>query len=124
LALGWAVRTKRRTEVTIEVDEVVIRRAQAVTLAWCDHCGERVEMLTVDAAGAAARLSSRAIYREVEAGRVHFTELEDGSILVCASSLDALGVQSLVTSKPLRSAETSSLSPVIDIAADPNAVGS
>lgn len=78
---------KRRREVTIEIDEVVIRRPRAITLGWCHQCGAQVRMLTPDAAAATVNVSLRTIYRRVEAGRVHYTELPEGSLLVCANSL-------------------------------------
>ena len=112
------VKTKRRTEVTIELDEVVIRRSQAVTLAWCDQCGERVQMFTAEAASVAAGLSSRSIYRAVEARRVHFVEIQGGSILVCLNSLSRINDAQLLTSdRRLRASEISAASPVVDIAA-------
>ena len=78
---------KRRTEVTIELDEVIIRRPQAITLEWCNTCAEQVQMLTPSGAAAASGVSIRTIYRRVEAGRLHFTELPEGLLLICVHSL-------------------------------------
>ena len=44
-------------------------------------------MLTPEAVAAAFGLSLRAIYRQVEAGRVHFQEIGAGRLLVCPTSL-------------------------------------
>ena len=84
---GLMVRTKRRREVTIELDEVVIRHAPSVTLAWCEACSNQVQMLTPEQAAAATTMSVRAIYQRVEARVLHFKETEDGSLLICINSL-------------------------------------
>ena len=78
---------KRRTEVTIEFDEVIVRRHQAIALGWCAACAEQVQMLTPAVAAAAAGVSIRTIYRRVEAGGLHFKEANDGVLLICGSSL-------------------------------------
>jgi hypothetical protein len=78
---------KRRTEVTIEFDEVIIRRSQAITWDWCNKCAEQVQMLTPGIAAAAAGVTIRTIYRRVEAGGLHFTETHEGALLICGNSL-------------------------------------
>jgi hypothetical protein len=35
-----------------------------------------------------AGVSAREIYRRVEIGRIHFTELSMGSLLICLNSID------------------------------------
>ena len=61
--------TKRRIEITVEKRRlIVLRRARARVLDWCADCGEQVAMLTPDQAATIARVSSRTIYRRVEAG--------------------------------------------------------
>ena len=64
---------------------------RAATLAWCEGCGERVEMLTAEEAARRAGTSARAIYRRVEAGEVHYTEGTDGHLLICARSVSTGG---------------------------------
>jgi excisionase family DNA binding protein len=44
-------------------------------------------MLTADEAATIAKVSSRTIYRRVEAGEMHYTETAEGRLLVCANSL-------------------------------------
>ena len=53
----------------------------------CSACGDEVRMVTIDQAAALTRISSREIYREVEAGMLHFIETE-GSVLICFNSLN------------------------------------
>jgi hypothetical protein len=78
---------RRHREVIIEIDEVVIRRASAINPGWCPECGEQVQMLTPDGAALVAGLSLRTIYRQVEAGRLHFSEVPEGPLLICPNSL-------------------------------------
>jgi hypothetical protein len=81
----------RRIEITLEtsqVFEVKLRRQRA--LGWCPQCATTVQMLTPEAAALAFSISTRAIYRGVEEGQLHFTETTDGLLLVCSASLQAV----------------------------------
>lgn len=81
-------RMKKKTKLTIETERVlVIRRGSVGRRAACGACGEVVGLLTADEAAALLRVSPRAIYRQVEGGRVHFTETPDGALLICLNSL-------------------------------------
>lgn len=83
---------KRRTEITIETERViVIRKRRPQIQDWCNRCGEIVPMVTVDEAAGIAGVNSRTIYRWVEADRIHFTETSDGRLLVCPDSLPTTG---------------------------------
>ena len=44
-------------------------------------------MVSPAAAAAAAGITPRAIYRRVETGQIHFTETNDGQLLICLNSL-------------------------------------
>jgi hypothetical protein len=46
-------------------------------------------MVTPDEAAALSEMSTRAIYRLIEGGRLHFIEIESGSVLVCLNSIGA-----------------------------------
>ena len=82
------MKTKRRTAITIETDRVfVIRRRGGSVLAWCAECAEQVKMVTPDEAAVFSRVSSRTIYRWVEAEKLHFEETPDGVLFICLSSL-------------------------------------
>ena len=52
----------------------------------CPECGDEVRLATVDQAAALVGKGSIEIYREIEAGRVHFMET-GGTLLVCSKSL-------------------------------------
>ena len=87
---------KTKTQITIETDRMfIIRRRRAFIQAWCAVCSEVVRMAPPEDAAGRAGMSSREIYRAVEAGRVHFLETAEGLLLVCLSSL------TLVTGKPV-----------------------
>lgn len=80
---------KKRTEIAIEIDEVVFVKALSNRsgMAWCVGCANEVLMVTPQQAAAIARVSVRDINRRVEAGEVHFLETPEGSLLVCVNSL-------------------------------------
>ncbi|MEP7340242.1 MAG: hypothetical protein ABI977_21095 [Acidobacteriota bacterium] len=80
--------TTKRTHITVEKREVwVVRQGRKIATAWCEACAETVEMATADQAAALAHVSTRAIYRQVENGQIHFTETADGQLFVCLNSL-------------------------------------
>lgn len=79
---------KRRTEITIETDRIlVVRRRRPPLEEWCSRCGGLVPMITVDEAASVARVTSRTIYRWVEIDRLHYTETSDGRLLICLESI-------------------------------------
>jgi len=84
---------RKRTEITIEVDEVIYaagHRNRSIR-AWCKPCGTEVTMVTPQHASAIARVSVRTVNRWVEGDSVHFMETPDGLLLLCANSLSAYG---------------------------------
>jgi len=84
-------RSVKRTEVTIETDEVwVIKRAPSGFVGWCPQCGEQVSMITPDEAAILTYLDTRVIYRQVETGLIHYAEIPGGSMLVCFNSITQL----------------------------------
>ena len=82
------MRKIKRKEVTFETDEViVIRRWGSTGVAWCPQCAEAIGMVTPEEAAVLTRLSTREIYRQVEAGRIHNNETAEGLLFVCLRSL-------------------------------------
>jgi len=82
------MRRKRRIEITVETHEVVVLRPrQRFIQAWCEKCAEQVKMITVDEAAAVAGVTSRTMYRWVEAEKTHFSETPEGRLLICPNSL-------------------------------------
>ena len=82
------MRTKRKTDITVETDQVVvIRQQKKLARAWCGQCAGQAKMLTIAQAAAVACVSQRTIFRRVEAGLLHFTETPDGVLFICLNSL-------------------------------------
>ena len=78
----------RRTEITIETSRrVIVRHRHSSRQGWCEECLSEVRMLTPEEAATLLNVSSRSIYRGIEAGSIHFSE-SSGTMFVCAQSLD------------------------------------
>jgi hypothetical protein len=93
------VNARRITEITFEATEsVTIRRSAGLVRIACKECEPAGEMVTLDQACALSRIGARAIFREIEAGRLHFQESESGSILICLHSLERAAQQ--ISSNP------------------------
>ena len=66
---------------------IVIRNSHKRFRSWCERCGETSEWITPELAAVLSNASTRAIYRWIENGKLHFTEKESGLLLVCRNSL-------------------------------------
>jgi hypothetical protein len=81
---GGRSHLKRRVEITVETERVLLVRGRSVSYtAWCEGCGARVRMVTAEEAARLSGLSTREIFRRVEAGALHFAETPEGELLVC-----------------------------------------
>jgi hypothetical protein len=67
---------------------VVVRPPQVPVVQRCPVCRRKVEMVIPEEAARRAEVSTRTMYRWVDAGRVHFVELADGEVLVCLNSIE------------------------------------
>jgi hypothetical protein len=82
------VRLKRTVRITLtQVNDVTVARGGGQ--GWCPRCADSVAMLTPEQAALAAGVSTRHVFRWLEAGRLHFVETAGLSPLVCAASLPA-----------------------------------
>lgn len=89
------MRRIRRTEVTIETDEItIIRSSPGIATPPCPQCAEVVAMITPEHAAMMTCTNIRAIYRGLEAGWVHYAETPGGSLLVCPDSILKLAIKS------------------------------
>ncbi len=77
---------KRRIEITVEKTLLLVRRVSTPPV-WCAECPAPALMLTPEEAAALTGLSTRSLYRQVEAGQFHFVETAEGRLLVCPNSL-------------------------------------
>lgn len=85
---------KIKTEITIQTEEVLIVRAsRRASRTQCHQCSGETLMVTPEEAMALAGENAREIYRWVEAGWVHYTEMPGGSLLVCLDSILKLAVK-------------------------------
>ena len=82
---------KKRTEITLKVRQtLVVRSSRRQVAMWCAECAQPSHMLTPDEVAVLTETSTRAIYRQVEEGKLHLTETEDGLLLICLASLRVL----------------------------------
>jgi hypothetical protein len=88
---GDGMSKKRKKRITVETERIlIVRRGRSSVRAWCEKCGQQVQMVTAEAAATLAGVSRRTIYRWVEADKLHFTETLDGLLLICLDSLHQL----------------------------------
>lgn len=81
------MKIRRTREITVQTTETLsVRFEQVSSEMTCGRCGS-APMLTPEAVAAAFGFSLRAIYRHVEAGRVHFHDVGAGRVLICPDSL-------------------------------------
>jgi hypothetical protein len=57
------------------------------SLSYCEVCRRAGWLITAEKAAAIGQCSRRRIYRWLERGLLHFTELTDGTVLICGRSL-------------------------------------
>ena len=83
------MRFRKKTIVRVETSSLsVIRPAgSSIDLWWCAECATVVPMITPEHAAQLCRTVPRAIYRLVENGELHFTDVDSGGLLVCVESL-------------------------------------
>ncbi len=85
---------KRRTEITIETDRLVLvgrKGTKARSYDWCTACNSLVQLLTTDDAALTAGVNSRTIFHWAESGRLHSKETSEGLLLICPVSLCSFG---------------------------------
>ena len=82
------MKVRRIMKIGVETQRVVslTKRVGAIE-AWCSQCGEQRQMIHPEEAAARAGVSLRAIYRLVEAHKLHFIETPEGLVLICPNSV-------------------------------------
>jgi hypothetical protein len=55
--------------------------------AWCEQCGHDTKLMPPEDAALLTGVSAREIYRRLEVGHIHFTELARGGLLICLNSV-------------------------------------
>jgi len=79
---------RKRMEVTVETDQVLIIRRRRSTRGWCQECGSEVEIVSLEDAAAIAGINSPLLHDGM-AQRWHFSGSE--GTWVCLESLLAPG---------------------------------
>ena len=82
------MKVRRIVKIGVETQRVVslTKRVGAIE-TWCSQCGEQRQMIHPEEAAARAGVSLRAIYRLVEAHKLHFIETSEGLVLICPNSV-------------------------------------
>jgi hypothetical protein len=79
---------RRRRTMKFETRNVTVVRAATEAIDfWCEVCSATVAMVTPERAAEMLMTNTRAIYRRVEIGEVHFAEIAAGEVLICVASL-------------------------------------
>jgi hypothetical protein len=83
------VEKKKTTTITSESHELFIvrRGAEHSIRMWCPDCAAEVDMLKPEEAAAIANVTTRTIYRWIEAAQIHHNESRGGNVLVCPKCL-------------------------------------
>jgi len=76
--------TRKRMEVTVETNQVLIIRRRRSTRGWCEECGREMEIVSLEDAAAIAGISGPLLHDGV-AQRWHFSDREEQ--WVCLESL-------------------------------------
>ena len=80
--------TRKRTEITIETDRLlIVRSSSCIVRTSCPECQGMVEMVTPDVAAQIIGISRRKLYQWVEEGELHLVERQEGPPLICLNTL-------------------------------------
>jgi hypothetical protein len=85
--LADGVAGRKRTEITVETDRVLIIRRRWTVRFWCQECGCEVDMVGVAEAEAITGKTGSMLYEYAEARGWHLAETSDQATLVCLKSL-------------------------------------
>jgi hypothetical protein len=78
---------KRRVAITVETERAIVVSVPRVAAEWCPTCGAAVEVASPEEAAVRFQLSTRAVYRRIEEGSIHFLP-RGASGVVCLASLE------------------------------------
>ena len=76
-----------RTEITLEMDRLIIINRKPKEWSWCSACMGDVEMITIHHAALRAAVNWRDIVDCLKTGLLHYKKNREGKLLVCANSL-------------------------------------
>jgi len=78
---------RKRTEITIETERVLIIRRRRSTRAWCQECGGEVDMVGLAEAEAITGTTQPMLQDSAKARGWHLAEGQGGTPLICLESL-------------------------------------
>jgi hypothetical protein len=90
---------KRRTEITIETERLLVlgrsgghdvsgsHERPLRPFVWCLSCADHVRPLSTDEAAIQASVTSLTIFHWVESNLLHYIESSEGLLLICPNSL-------------------------------------
>ncbi len=88
------MKSNRRAQTTSRDNHQVwfIRQGASKPGAVCAQCDERIQMITLLEAAAAAGVESQVIHTLIKAGKLHCLVTDEAVLLVCLNSLLKLGL--------------------------------
>ena len=81
------MRLKRKVRISLTEERIVAFASGASARASCPRCGVAVPLVAPEQAASLAGVSTRQVFRWLEAGLLPFVETDDPSPLVCPASL-------------------------------------
>ena len=80
------MKTRVTTEITVETHHtLIIRAASDLDKGWCERCGRATVRISLQAA-AQEQITTRALSRHIDEGRLHLTNSSDGSFICLADT--------------------------------------
>ena len=77
------MKIKRKTQISVRTERLLmVRKSKPSFLTVCATCG--AALVAPEQAARALGKRTRDVYREIEKGTLHFTELAGGELLVCS----------------------------------------
>ncbi|HEY0320273.1 MAG TPA: hypothetical protein VGC66_04820 [Pyrinomonadaceae bacterium] len=83
------MKTNRRAQTTSRDNHRVwfIRQGASLPRVLCAQCDERIQMITLEEAAAAANVETQTIHTLIETGKLHCMQTSEATLLVCLNSL-------------------------------------
>ncbi len=77
---------KRKVKITFEIEEMTFFKTKTILTAFCEHCGQSVEIQTTESAALFLGLAEFQIFWFIELGNIHF--IESDKVYICRNSLE------------------------------------
>lgn len=83
------MRTTREAQVTARDTQRLwlIRQNRSPARIWCETCGERVQVLTMEEAAALRRTDAETVASLVKLGEIHSNADAEQDVFICLNSL-------------------------------------